>query len=83
MAKELFILESNLTKRFRKELNTSFSEYLNYTRIRKAMSLLKQPEAKVYEVAEKTGFSDPTYFATMFRKFVGISPSQYKNSAKG
>ena len=79
----MFISESYLSKLFRWNLNTSFGEYLSYLRIRKAMHLLKSTDLKIYEVSEQVGFSDHRYFATMFRKYVGISPSQYKSSVKG
>ena len=83
VAKAMFISESYLSKLFRWNLNTSFGEYLSYLRIRKAMHLLKSTDLKIYEVSEQVGFSDHRYFATMFRKYVGISPSQYKYSVKG
>lgn len=83
MAQMLYISESYLGKLFRRNLNVSFTEYLNYIRIRKAMVLLKSSDMMVYEVAECVGFSDYRYFATMFRKYTGISPSQYKSSLRG
>lgn len=82
MAKALFISESYLSKCFRRELNTSFKEYLNYIRIRKAMLLFRTTDLKIYEVAEQTGFGTPKYFATIFRKLAGITPTQYRNSVR-
>ena len=83
VAKALFISESYLSKQFRRELNTSFSEYLNYVRIRRSMQLLRATDMMVYEVSLATGFSDPKYFATMFRKYVGVSPRRYKAGESG
>ena len=80
VAKALFVSESHLSKCFRRELNTSFKEYLNYVRIRKAMHLLRTTDFKIYEVSDRTGFDSPKYFATIFRKLVGITPTQYRNS---
>ncbi|HIS86017.1 MAG TPA: helix-turn-helix domain-containing protein [Candidatus Faecivicinus avistercoris] len=82
VAKALFISESYLSKCFRRELNTSFKEYLNYIRIRKAMLLFRTTDLKIYEVAEQTGFGTPKYFATIFRKLAGITPTQYRNSVR-
>ena len=72
-----------MSKQFRRELNTSFSEYLNYVRIRRSMQLLRATDMMVYEVSLATGFSDPKYFATMFRKYVGVSPRRYKAGESG
>lgn len=83
VAKALFISESYLSKQFRRELNTSFSEYLNYVRIRRAMQLLRETDMMIYEVSLETGFSDPKYFATTFRKYAGVSPRRYKAGESG
>lgn len=83
VAKELYISESYLCKLFRQEMDTSFTEYLGYIRIRKAMGMIKHTTMKFYEIAEATGFGDPAWFATQFRKVTGISPSQYKAATKG
>ena len=47
-------------------------------RLEKAKELLKNTDAKTYEIAEKTGFSEPNYFSFIFKKNLGISPSQYR-----
>ena len=83
IAKELFISESYLCKLFRQEMDTSFTEYLVYIRVRKAMGMIKNTSMKFYEIAEATGFGDSAWFATQFRRITGISPSQYKASVKG
>ena len=46
------------------------------------MELLKDCRLKVYEVAEQVGYRDIAYFSAIFKKMVGISPSEYQDSAK-
>ena len=58
-------------------MGVNFNEYLNQVRIRKAKELLREPDAVIYEVAEKTGFSDYKYFTKVFKKLCGCSPSEY------
>ena len=43
------------------------------------MTLLSDCRNKVYEVAEKVGYKDITYFSSTFKKIVGMSPSDYQD----
>ncbi len=63
---------------FKKETGTSFVQYLTDVRIEKAKEMLKNSDAKTYEIAKAIGFSEPNYFSFTFKKHVGLSPSQYR-----
>ncbi|MBP1963249.1 response regulator [Paenibacillus aceris] len=65
---------------FKKEKNINFSEFLNQLRMNKAMELLRISDLKSYEVAEKVGFKNAHYFSLCFKKYTGVSPSEYKNA---
>ncbi|MCL2705762.1 MAG: helix-turn-helix domain-containing protein, partial [Spirochaetaceae bacterium] len=61
----------------------TFSDYLCKVRIEKAKGFLKnEKDPRIWEIAEKTGFNDPNYFAKSFRKIVGVSPKEYKKYFK-
>ena len=47
-----------------------------------AMELLKDCRVKVYEVAEQVGYRDIAYFSATFKKYTGISPSEYQLTCK-
>ena len=66
----------------RKLLGISPLEYLQNIRLSHAMDLLLKEELPVGEIAFLTGFDDPNYFARLFRRRVGLSPSQFR-AAKG
>lgn len=74
----LDISESYLSRIFKKETDYTFNSYLTQYRIHSAMNILKDCRVKVYEVAKKVGYSDATYFSTLFKKIVGFSPSEYQ-----
>jgi len=75
----IFISAYYLSHLFRKEMNTTFSDYLCKIRIEKAKAFLKKGEdLRIHEIAEKTGFNDPNYFAKTFKKAVGVAPKEYK-----
>lgn len=69
---------SYLSRIFKKECNETLTEYITRMRIEKAKELLRLPDYFVYQVSESTGFHDPAYFSTTFKKYTGISPKEYK-----
>ncbi|MBN8831595.1 MAG: helix-turn-helix domain-containing protein [Sphingomonadales bacterium] len=61
---------------------TSFVQELNATRLDRASDLLTDPRAaslSLGDVAWRCGFLDPGYFARLFRKRFGVTPSQWRN----
>lgn len=66
---------------FKKETGQTLNDFINETRIERAKQLLRSSPDKMYKVAELTGFSDSNYFATIFKKYAGCTPSQYRNGA--
>lgn len=65
---------------FKKEMDMNFSDYINNIRISYAKQFLNMPCFKVYEICEKVGFNDLSYFCRVFRKIEGVSPSEYRRS---
>ncbi len=67
---------SYLGQVFRKSTGESFTNYVNRFRIEKAKALLAQSNLKVYEVAQKVGFTDYHYFLKIFKKITGFVPTE-------
>ncbi|WP_058306618.1 response regulator transcription factor [Gracilibacillus massiliensis] len=63
---------------FKKTYGIYFKDYILKVRMDEAKKLLRKTDLKVYEVAEKVGFTNPDYFVTQFEKNVGTTPSQYR-----
>lgn len=74
VADALHISTSYIQILLKKHEDTSFRELLNKVRMEKAMSLLRRGDARVYEVAYKTGFNSSQYFSRRFKMFYGIEP---------
>ncbi len=68
-----------LGKVFRKEMGESFNNVLDNIRIEKAKHLLLETDLKVYQVSEQVGYSNIDYFYSKFKKYVGISPKEFKH----
>ncbi len=62
--------------------NTTPQKYLMSIRIRRAGSMLRESSLPITEVALRCGFGDSNYFSRAFRKAVGMTPSQYRQSQK-
>ncbi|NIK75428.1 two-component system response regulator YesN [Paenibacillus castaneae] len=71
-----------LSKQLKRELGLSFIDYLTEVRIRKAIQLMCDPMFKVYEIAEKVGYSSQHYFSSAFKKVTGTSPIVYKKGIR-
>ena len=65
---------------FRRDTGKSFSEYLKDIRIAKAKELLKGGKYSAYEISSRVGFSNVTYFTSVFKKETGLSPAEYKKT---
>lgn len=71
------------SKYFKKTFEVNFIEYLNRVRINRAKEFLKNSNDTVSEVGEKVGFIHATTFSSTFKRFTGITPSQYRNKHLG
>ena len=67
--------ESMLNKKFKKEVHITFNEYLNRYRINKAIDLLENSDYNITEISYMCGYSSAKYFARVFKKYLGMSPS--------
>lgn len=75
-----------LSKLYRQETNISFSEYLLHVRMVRGMQLLNDVRIRVYEVSYQVGYKYQKNFSREFRRYFGISPSEYREGippAKG
>ena len=79
VADHLGISEGHLSHLFRKETDSTLMAFVTKRRMRAAMSMLQDYRHKVYEVAEQVGYRNITYFSATFKKYVGVSPSEYQD----
>lgn len=65
---------------FKKETKKSFSQYLNYYRIKLAQELLLNTTINVNEISEKIGYMSSGYFYKNFKKICGLSPKEFREN---
>jgi len=66
---------------FRSRTRTTPNAYLSGLRLAHARQLLEEEGVDVAEAARRSGYSDPHYFARVFRRRYGLSPSDWRRHA--
>lgn len=69
---------SYLGKIFTKKVGIGFNTFVDQIRINHSKDLLTKTDLKVYEIAEKVGYRNVDYFHTKFKKYVNLSPAEYR-----
>lgn len=81
LSQQLHVHYNHLSQIINKHMGKSFNDYINSYRIEEARKKLDDPvesEKTILEIAYDTGFYSKSVFNTAFKKFTGMTPSQYK-----
>ncbi|NQX67401.1 response regulator [Paenibacillus alba] len=79
IAAEVFLSTTYLCLLFKQETGETINEYMTKVRVDKAKELLQDPGNKFYEVCYAVGYSDPSYFSKIFKKYTGFTPSSFRD----
>jgi AraC family transcriptional regulator of adaptative response / methylphosphotriester-DNA alkyltransferase methyltransferase len=80
MARMAHMCERNLQRYFLHAFGMTPIDYLNRLRVDKACHLLGKHELTVSQVADAVGIPNSNYFARLFHRLTGISPTAYRRS---
>ncbi len=83
VAEETYVSQWHLSKLLNRHMNKNFSEILNGIRIDHAKELLKDPSLRIGDIADEVGFLDMAHFSRVFKKQMGISANEYRNTILG
>ncbi len=67
---------------FKRDTGVSLWAYLTDIRMRKAKALLRDTDLKSLEIAYQVGYDNPSYFSKLFKKLQGVTPNEYRLSAR-
>lgn len=73
---------SYISRHFSKVCGHSINRYYNMMKIEEAKRLIRQTHMSFFEISEKLMLTNSHYFSTLFKKYVGMTPTQYKKSCK-
>lgn len=73
------VTKQHLCLLFRNTLHTRPMEYIAKRRVQTAKELLIGTTQTLEEIAESTGFCTTSYFCKLFKKYVGLTPTQFRN----
>ncbi len=78
LARAFNVNASHLSRQFKQEMGINNIEYITKVRMTKAVKLLESTDFKVYEIADKVGYTSQHYFCVAFKNYFGVSPSDYR-----
>ena len=79
VAREVNMSNSRFSTVFSQQSGQTFTEYLIYLRLNKAKELLRTTDEKTSQIASEVGYNDSHYFSYIFKKNVGITPTDFRN----
>lgn len=74
----VFLSASYVCTFFKNETGKTLNQYLTEYRMEKAKNLLADPRYKISDISSRVGYSDGNYFGKSFKKYTGLSPSEYR-----
>ena len=80
VAKHVYLSPYYVSHLFREEMDLTFVEYLTRVRMEQAKGLLRLPGVTVRSVAGQVGMTDAGYFAKVFRRYTGLTPTQFQQA---
>jgi len=78
-ASEMFVSRSLLYKKIRAITDLNITDFINSFKLKKAVELIQEAKLPIADIAFNVGFNDPKYFSRLFRKFYGMSPSEFQS----
>jgi len=80
IAEHVHVHPSYLHRLFKTIKSVTINSYISEVRIQKAKQLLKETDFSVMDVSISVGINSQQYFANLFKKLTGMTPSQYKRT---
>lgn len=78
IADSAMISPSECLRCFHNTIGLTPIQYTNYYRIQRAARAILETDQKIAEIGSDCGFQEMSYFAKVFRQFMGVTPSQYR-----
>ena len=78
ISEHVYLSETYFSFFFKKVTGMTYIDYIQKLRMNKAKEILLETNCKIYEVAEQIGYNDYKYFSAQFKKYVAMTPKEYR-----
>lgn len=78
ICREQYLNTSFVSRKFKEVVGKNFEEYLQQIRVQKACIMLIETNSSIDTIASNVGYSDSGSFRLIFKRFIGISPSEFR-----
>ncbi|QGQ95113.1 response regulator [Paenibacillus psychroresistens] len=78
IAEHLYLNPSYLSRNFKEETGMNFTDYVHLYKMKLACQMVKNKQANIELIGLKLGYQERTYFSKIFKKYVGVSPKDYR-----
>ena len=75
-----YLVPEYLAKMYKKKTGKNLKDTINEYRLEQAKILLNDPQIRVSDVAAEVGFDNFSYFSTLFKKYMGMTPNEYRKT---
>lgn len=75
--------ESYFSKIFKESTGSTFSSYVNKVKVDKSKAFLIHSDRSISDISYVLGFSNHSYYATVFKRLIGKTPQEYRNQFQG
>lgn len=82
LAEVFFLAPEYLAKLYRKKTGKYLRDYIGEYRIERAKDILRNPEVRISDVAGAVGIDNLPYFSTLFKKYTGLTPNEYRQKVQ-
>ena len=80
MADQVYLSSYYFSRLFKKEVGVNFSSYLLHKKLDEAKRLLDETDKSILDVSAALNFKEQSYFCKVFKKNVGLTPTEYRSS---
>ena len=80
LSEKFYLAPAYLSRSFKKQTGQNLIAYMTEKRLKKAVDYIKIKEMSLTEIAFLVGYSDYTYFNKVFRRYMGVSPTQFRDN---
>jgi AraC-like DNA-binding protein len=77
LAEEVGLSRTQLHRKMKEITGISTGEFIRNIRLQQAARLIREGKVNIAQVAYSVGFNNQTYFSTVFKRYYGMTPTEY------